>query len=294
MRVSDRQGYKTVSNRVQQARDLTAKSLENLSTQKKLHIPSDDPIGLTRVIRNKGLIKSIDQYQKNITYARGFFSKTEETIASIGENIMRAKEIALNAVNGAQNKETRSIMAEEAKQIAGQLISLGNTVFADKYIFGGFRTIEPPFNYEGSYMGDDGAIFVPVNRNEFIRINVNGRDLFAGGEDDSIMIHTVFNFLEHLLTNDINGIRSDMGEMDRHLDRVISVRSRIGGKLKGLESIDDRLGKEIIEYQKINEDIEGIDFFETTTDFKQAETTLQATLLASNKLLQPSLLNFLQ
>jgi flagellar hook-associated protein 3 FlgL len=36
------------------------------------------------------------------------------------------------------------------------------------------------------------------------------------------------------------------------------------------------------------------DAFEVMSDFKKTETILQSTLLAANKALQPSLLNFLQ
>ena len=34
--------------------------------------------------------------------------------------------------------------------------------------------------------------------------------------------------------------------------------------------------------------------FKASSDFKQTEAILQSTLMASNKLLQPSLMNFLQ
>ena len=40
--------------------------------------------------------------------------------------------------------------------------------------------------------------------------------------------------------------------------------------------------------------VEDADMFKATSDFKRTETALQTTLMASNKLLQPSLLNFLQ
>jgi flagellar hook-associated protein 3 FlgL len=40
--------------------------------------------------------------------------------------------------------------------------------------------------------------------------------------------------------------------------------------------------------------IEDADAFKVMSDFKKTEATLQSTLLASNKVLQPSLLNFMQ
>ena len=39
---------------------------------------------------------------------------------------------------------------------------------------------------------------------------------------------------------------------------------------------------------------EDVDMFKASSDFKQTEAILQSTLMASNKLLQPSLMNFLQ
>ena len=40
--------------------------------------------------------------------------------------------------------------------------------------------------------------------------------------------------------------------------------------------------------------VEDADIYKATSEFKRTETVLQSTLLASTKLLQPSLLNFLQ
>ena len=40
--------------------------------------------------------------------------------------------------------------------------------------------------------------------------------------------------------------------------------------------------------------VEDADAFKVMSDFKKTESLLQSTLLASNKVLQPSLLNFMQ
>jgi flagellar hook-associated protein 3 FlgL len=40
--------------------------------------------------------------------------------------------------------------------------------------------------------------------------------------------------------------------------------------------------------------VEDADMYDATSEFKRTETALQSTLQASTKLLQPSLLNFMQ
>ncbi len=305
MRVSDKQGYDAVRNRLQQAKKLTHDSMENLTTQRKLHKASDDPMGVTRLIKNRGELKSITQFKRNIDYAKSFFTKTEETISAMTDSLIRVKELAINAANGVQNSETRAVLSKEVKQIADDLVSLGNARYTDKYIFGGFKTKTAVIDPEGNFLGDDGALFLPIASDSFMQININGRELFQGGSKEDPLaqekttantgvVQTVFNFYDSLVDNNVDGINNVLSELDNHLERVVGYRATLGAKTSTLESVYDRLLSREETLLQDNEEIEGIDFFQTTSDFKRAETVLQSTLLASNKLLQPSLLNFMQ
>jgi flagellar hook-associated protein 3 FlgL len=55
-----------------------------------------------------------------------------------------------------------------------------------------------------------------------------------------------------------------------------------------------RISKEVDASKGTLSEIEDADALKVTSDFKKTEATLQSTLLASNKVLQPSLLNFMQ
>lgn len=296
MRVADRQGYQSVDRSLSQAKAATSGALENMTTQRKIHKPSDNPFGVTRLIRNQGKLKGIEQFKRNIDYARSYFVKTEETIGSIADSLIRAKELAIDAANGSHNENTRGILSKEVQQLTGHLISLGNSKYADKYIFGGFKTKTPVIDSAGSFMGDDGALFLPIAEESFMQINLNGRQLFQGGGEDigSGLVGTLKSFNEHLNNNDVVALRKDMVQMDQHIESVVGLRATLGAKNNTLDNVYERHLRIEESLLSDNEGIEGVDFFQSTSDFKQAETVLQSTLLASNKLLQPSLLNFMQ
>ena len=85
-----------------------------------------------------------------------------------------------------------------------------------------------------------------------------------------------------------------MHELEYQMDKNISYQATLGSIHNGISETERRV--------EISSDLskgelsktEDVDMFKASSDFKQTEAILQSTLMASNKLLQPSLMNFLQ
>jgi flagellar hook-associated protein 3 FlgL len=85
-----------------------------------------------------------------------------------------------------------------------------------------------------------------------------------------------------------------MQELEHHLEKTTSYQATIGGIHNSLSGTSQRLETEK-DFERANlSKVQDADMFEATSEFKRTETVLQSTLMASNKLLQPSLLNFMQ
>jgi flagellar hook-associated protein 3 FlgL len=108
------------------------------------------------------------------------------------------------------------------------------------------------------------------------------------------MVHTLEILKQALETDDVEGIRRAMTELDFQMDKTSSYQATLGSIYNGIEETAKRLELNREMVQENLSRIEDADVYRVTSDFKRTESVLQSTLLASNKLLQPSLMNFMQ
>ncbi|RYZ54841.1 MAG: flagellar hook-associated protein 3 [Proteobacteria bacterium] len=299
MRVSDRQRYEQANHRVDQAKTDNSSTLEQLSTQKRVNKLSDDPIAVGQILRRRNQLSNIEQFTKNIEFTKGYIDRTEASLQGIHDYLIRAKELAVNLSNGTYASNSREAAGLEVKEIVEGVVSLANSSYNNRYVFGGFRTQTPPVTGDGQFTGDDGAVFLQVENGVFRQINLQARSLFEPTADERAkghfgMIETLALLRDSLKDNDIPGIRKAMDELEFQMDKTTSSQSILGSTYNAVDETSRRLD---LNNELTHEDLsrlEDADVYRATTDFKKTEAVLQSTLMASNKLLQPSLLNFLQ
>jgi flagellar hook-associated protein 3 FlgL len=299
VRISERQRYDVAANRMNNARENNVGMMDQLSTQKKINAISDDPVSASRVIQEKGRLKNLEQYQKNILFSRGYLERTESAISGIHESLIRAKELAIAMANDTYDYDSREAASREINEVIEGIVSLGNTTYGNRYVFGGFRSLTPPLTNDGKYAGDDGAIFLQIDENLFRQVNVQARELFEANTEEMEgghfnMIHVLQNLYEGLQTDDAEMIRGSLNELDHQMSKTSSYQATLGAIQNALDSASQRVElTDEMSREKVST-LEDADSYKAISDFNRTETVLQSTLMASNKLLQPSLLNFLQ
>lgn len=97
-----------------------------------------------------------------------------------------------------------------------------------------------------------------------------------------------------LRTNDKNGVQESLDELDDALSQVVLTRAQVGSRGMRLDSLMATLEKAKVDNQTNISSLEDADIFSTVSDINKTESTLQATLATSGKLIQPSLLDFLR
>lgn len=299
MRVSENQRYTQVESRVQRAKEANANSMDDLSTLKTIREISDNPIGASRAIRYRDQISSMDQHVKNMEMSKGFMQRAEDALQGLSDNLMRAKELAVSMANDTYDAGSREATAREIREIVDEIVLIGNSQFANRFVFAGFRNGTPPINADGKYVGDDGSIFVQVAPGAFRPINIPARNLFEPDADERMqghteMIYALQNFYESLRENDKSGIHKALSELDFHMDKTTGFLASIGGMWNAVNKTQGRTEKDTDFTKAALSQVEDADAFKATSDFKRTEAGLQSTLMASNKVLQPSLMNFMQ
>ena len=188
MRITDKMTQNQVLKNIQKNRSELATLQNQAATGKKLATPSDDPTGSTKVLTNRAEEKNLDQYEKNIQFAKNFLETTESTLGQLADSLIRAKELGLQAASDTVGAPQRAMIGSEVEQIKNAILEMSNRRVGDRYLFGGFKTQSPPFNKEGEYQGDDGEMKIQSQKGNFVAMNLTGNRVFTGrgiGQDNT-------------------------------------------------------------------------------------------------------------
>jgi flagellar hook-associated protein 3 FlgL len=295
------------------------------ATLKKLNTPSDDPVGAAKVLEVRTEKVNNDQYQMNAKLAETFLINSDHAIGELADIVARAKEIALGQSSGASsNDDTRLGIAEEVTQLYQQSVSVANRRIGDRYLFGGYKTHRPPVDPEGTYKGDDGQMMVEIARDVFLSMNIPGieafntnpkssydsQDVYGGptrvpasieggiSDDPTPENVNVFDELQNLritlLTGDLEGIRNTLERFDQIHGKLIAVRSKLGSRVQGLQSTNQALDRHNLTNAGLSSALEDADMAQVVSDLAKEETVFKSALASSQKLIQPTLLDFLR
>jgi flagellar hook-associated protein 3 FlgL len=298
-RISERTRFQTTVDRIEKSKDQNVKALEKLSSQKQIANVSDNPVDFIGLVKKNSIISDFDSYQRNVVFSKGFIDVTEGAVSSIQESLGRAHELAIGMANDSFGPDSREATAKEIKEIMSQVVQIANTRYSSKYIFSGFRTSHPALSQDGAFLGDDGKIFLQIGRGHYKAINIPGRALFEANADESQLGH--FNMIEALsllhtglVENDKSMIYKAVDELGFQMEKTSNFQATVGSLYGAMEKAENAIELAKEKEVEARSHLRDADLYEVTSDFKRTESILQSTLLASNKLLQPSLMNFLQ
>jgi flagellar hook-associated protein 3 FlgL len=108
------------------------------------------------------------------------------------------------------------------------------------------------------------------------------------------LFHVLRDLEISLRTNDKAGIQDSLDTLDEAMQQVVLTRAQVGSRSMILDQLTQTLEKAKVDNQSSISALEDADVFSTVSDINKTESTLQATLQTSGKLIQPSLMDFLR
>ena len=165
----------------------TVAFLQNvLSTGRQFSRVEDNPIAYVESLNLRQEISENRRYQRNLTLGQTNLDLTESTLATINEQLQRARQLALQGANGGISPASAGAVADEIEQLLKAVIEQANSNFEGRYIFGGDETLKAPFqtytNSQGMegiiYRGDFGQRLVEINQGDYLPIGLTGIEAF--------------------------------------------------------------------------------------------------------------------
>ena len=144
MRVTNKQMLSLVTQRVATSSELLLKAQERVASMKLINRPSDDPIGINKVLEYRKKIASIDQYARNITSAKTPVEMGVINLEEVHGLLGDAKALAMSQA-ASDDALGRIAAAREVANIYDHIRDIANTRLGGKYIFAGHNTDTLPF-----------------------------------------------------------------------------------------------------------------------------------------------------
>ena len=115
-----------------------------MATQKKITKPSDDPVIAIRALRLRTSVSEMTQfYEKNAPDADSWLDVTAQALKTINDVLTDMGKLSNKGNNKDLGSEDLQVILGQLKSLRDEFYSTGNTDYAGRYIFTGFRTDTP-------------------------------------------------------------------------------------------------------------------------------------------------------
>lgn len=299
MRISTQTLFETGSARISELQSGLVRTQQQISTGRRILVPSDDPAGSARALDVTQSQSLNTQYGLNRQYAKESLGAVEGTLSSVTSLLQDVKTTVIAAGNAVLSNAERGYMATELQGRFDELLGLANSRDAlGNYLFSGFQTATPAFVATATgaqYQGDQGQRLMQVDSARQIAVSNTGQSIFQGGGQD---VFATLNDLVALLQTPgtaglAGGLATANGQLDTALDRVLTARASGGSRLQELDALDNAGEDRKLQYSQTLSDLQDLDYAKALTQLSQQQITLEAAQRSFVTISSLSLFNFL-
>lgn len=224
----------------------TSKSLEKLSSGLRINRAGDDAAGLAISEKMRGQIRGLDQASRNSQDGISLIQTGEGALATVGNMLLRIKELATEAANGTYSSTDLGNIKAEVLQISAQITDIkSNTKFNGLVLLDGSTDIQLQVGQESSQTLKLDASSVKLDT---VELAVQGYDLGTQGG--------ATNCLTDIETqiNAVSTARSYYGASQNRLEYNVQNLDTTSENLSASESRirDVDMAKEMMEFTKNN------------------------------------------
>lgn len=185
---------------------------ERVSTEKKISLPSDDPIIATRAIKYRSYVDTIEQYQKNTDDVTSWQSTTDGALSDLSDIMGQVRTLVVKASSDTLSDSDLSAIKEQISELQQNAIDVMNTSYGGRYIFGGYSTGDAPYalestgltdsngdsistvTFKGNYLSLGGVVDSSVSDSDIENFcNTNAGDIYSTASTQSIKVNVGFD-----------------------------------------------------------------------------------------------------
>lgn len=309
LRLTGLANFYLFQNSIQNRNNDHYKYSEQLSSNKRVNHPSDDPNAAADIIAYDQNLENLDQYSRNIDVASRSLNATDDALNGVKDIVMKAQELNQRA-KGLLSADSRVELANEVQQLQQHLLQLANTQINGDYIFSGYKTNVVPYALSNSqpnanpvetFSGNNQQMVVEIGQGVTLPTQVNGQATFQGdGSSATVDIfQTLANLEVALRTNNNNdsdpaGIAAQEANLDLARKQVLAQITTVGAYTNRIDMTKKHLEQQQISFKSYISSLEDADLTDVIYEYQRSATALQATIKSAGGTLNlPSILEFI-
>src|SRR6187431_3509674 len=288
MRITNAQITATMHNSMNGNSAQLGKIMQQMSTNKRMLLPSDDPIASVRVMRVQREEASLDQYRKNIDNVSSSLSTQEANLTSISDAMLNVRDRLLWAANGSNTSEDLAAIAGELENLEKTLFTATNVRDEEgRYLFSGTLSDTPAATYDSvtetySITGNDKYRQAAVANGVLVEENVTALNIFGAGMTMLNDLHGLVTMLKDPALDASNpavgtGIRATLDQLDSTHNKLLANVTELGGRQTTLSLLSNSNDEVSLVNQKIEGELSSLDYAGATIDLNNYQLALQAT-----------------
>lgn len=304
MRITNSQIVATMHGSMNRNAEELAKLMQQMSSGKRILVPSDDPIASVRILRVQREEASLTQYRSNISNVSGNLSTQEVNLTSISDSMLQVRDLLLWAANGSNTSADLAAMAGELGNLEQTIASFINVRDEEgRYLFSGTLTDQPALTFDAlsdSYLasGNGKHRQAAVANGVLVEENVTALEIFGGGMDMLNQLHALVATLKSptLVAGDpavLQQIKDTLDQLDASHGKLLGSVTQLGGRQNTLSLIADSNAEVSLVNQKIEGELARLDYAGATIDLNNYQLSLQATQKTYLKIHELSLFGLL-
>jgi flagellar hook-associated protein 3 FlgL len=291
MRVTSGMSQRHVLADLRRVQERLATAQSQVSSGKRIEKPSDDPLGAERAMRLNDQLETNSAYRTAVDESRSWLDATDTALSSLGDIVQHARELTLQAANGATTPAGRQSIKLVIDQLAEQAKTTLNSAYDGRYIFSGTATDTAPYaNATGdAYQGNADPVVRQIGPGVSVQVNVTGDDVLSG------LLPALRTLSAHLQSSDVASLgTSDLKAIDAAFDALTAKQAQVGAVTNRVDAAGTRLDDLNDVASAFLSKTEDADLPKALTDLSAQQTALQAALRGGATLIQQSLMDFLR
>ncbi len=269
----------------------------DLSSGKRVRIPSQDPISFQRSRILEENIRKQEQYQKNISSGLRQGRLAQEALDEAIDNLIEIKRILTHGATDTSRETVRESMAQEIAGIRDTMVMTLNSSYGDRYLFGGTNSSVEPMVFDetapGGVAGNSNATAPRVQAGDqmFVDISVTGAELRETGAGD--MFAVIGDIEQALLDNDRETLNLLLGDITEVIDHTSILASRLGNNINRLEFMNEQYESTNIVLKSNVSELTDTDFAKAFSDMQRTQIAFESAMAVHTQMIHNTLLDYL-
>lgn len=304
MRVSSLYYYNSMMALMGENSTRVGKLQEQLATQKRVNVPSDDPVTASRLVQLNREQSAIKQYQSNITSMSGALSIQESHITAMSNLVLAVGDKLKLANNSSLSQKDLASYGEELGSMLDSLVATMNSKNENgSYLFSGTMTNSKTVQEDASgkyvFGGNESSRETTVANGVSITENTNISHAFSSSGNDLDMLNKLKELSEKMQDpnasyTDYKDDLSAMIDMTQTTsDSLGGLLTDLGGRQNRLTLINDAHTDISMSNSELETDLSGADTATTTINLQLCMTSMQLSMKTYSMVSQLNLFSML-